>query len=143
MSFSFHQCLGPADFAKCTRNNTTVCGGMTRMAAAYHFLRGLTHRTETLHLQFVGLSANPHQCKCLLVRYCHPAMEPSHQSSKSIKPPMTCSCVHTLTHFRLKCYILYCLFLMLFKICNCMYVTFQSCSANNSSYLVNDCILSL
>lgn len=68
------------------------------MAVVYHFLRGLTHWTKTLHLQFVGLSANPHQCKCLLVQYCHPEMEPSHQTSKSIKPPTWPTTSHLKCH---------------------------------------------
>lgn len=59
------------------------------MAAAYNFRRVLlTHRTAALHLQFIGLSGIPYQCKCLLGRYCHPEMESSHQTSKSIKFPL-------------------------------------------------------
>lgn len=58
------------------------------MAAVYNFLRVLTQRTVTLHLQFIGLSGIPYQCKCLLEQCCHPEMEPSHQTSKSIKLPM-------------------------------------------------------
>lgn len=68
------------------------------MAAVYHFLSGLTQRTEMLHLQFVGLSTIPYQCKCLLVQYCHPEMEPSHQTSKSIKAPMRPSTSHLECH---------------------------------------------
>lgn len=58
------------------------------MAAVNNILRVLTQNRLTLHLRFIGLSGIPYQCKYLFEQYCHPEMEPSHQTSKGIKLPM-------------------------------------------------------